>query len=74
MSTRIGLNFIAMELGRLKDFKLLSDMSSRAVKTMAEAWIRDDKGVAVAAEMLRRDRPESYSRRPNLWDLVIDKI
>lgn len=74
MSTRIGLNFIAMELGRLKDFKLLSDMSSRAVKTTAEAWIRDDKGVAVAAEMLRRDRPESYSRRPNLWDLVIDKM
>lgn len=43
MSTKAGLNFIAMELGRVMEVKLLSDMISRAVKTMAEARIRDDR-------------------------------
>ena len=31
-------------------------------------------GVAVAVEMLWRDRLECYSRRPNLRDLVIEKM
>lgn len=43
MSTKVGLNFIAMELGRVMDLKLLSDMISKPVKTMAEARIRDDR-------------------------------
>ena len=43
LSTKVGLNFIAMELGRVMDLKLLSDMISTAVKTMAEARIRDDR-------------------------------
>ena len=43
MSTKVGLNFTAMELGRVMDLKFLSDMISRAVKTMAEARIRDDR-------------------------------
>ena len=30
MSTKVGLNFIAMELGRVMDLKLLSDMISKA--------------------------------------------